>query len=48
MPGISRDNDTAAGDLVPSQTTVKANGHLVIVHGDSVVSHAPCPVPASH
>ena len=48
MPGISRDNDTAAGDLVPSQSTVFANGHLVIVDGDDVVSHAPCPVPASH
>ena len=48
MPGISRDNDTAVGDLVPSQTTVKANGHLVIVNGNSVVSHTPCPVPPSH
>ena len=48
MPGISRDNDTAGGDLVPSQSTVFANGHLVIVDGDDVVSHAPCPVPASH
>ncbi len=48
MPGISRNNDTAGGDLVPSQSTVFANGELVIVNGDSVVSHSPCPVPASH
>ena len=31
MPGISRNNDTADGDLIPSQTTVFANGELVIV-----------------
>ena len=48
MPGISRDNDTAAGDLVPSQGTVYANGEALIVLGDSVASHAPCPIPASH
>ena len=48
MPGISRNNDTAGGDLVPSQSTVFANGELVIVNGNSVVSHSPCPVPASH
>jgi uncharacterized Zn-binding protein involved in type VI secretion len=48
MPGISRDNDTAAGDLIPSQTTVFAEGEEIIVHGNSVVSHSPCPSPASH
>ena len=48
MPGISRNNDTAAGDLVPSQGTVFANGQAIIRLGDSVASHAPCPVPASH
>ena len=48
MPGISRDNDTAGGDLIPSQTTVFAEGEEVIVHGNDVVSHSPCPVPASH
>jgi uncharacterized Zn-binding protein involved in type VI secretion len=36
MPGISRDNDTAVGDLIPSQTTVFANNKLVIVDGDDV------------
>lgn len=46
--GISRDNDTAAGDLVPSQSTVYANGEKVIVHGNSVVPHPPCPVVPVH
>ena len=48
MPGVSRDNDTAGGDLEPSQTKVYANGQLIIVDGDSVVSHAPCPLIPSH
>jgi hypothetical protein len=41
MPGISRDNDTAVGDLIPSQTTVFANNKLVIVDRDPVTSHSP-------
>lgn len=43
MPGISRDNDTAGGDLVPSQGTVFANDNLVIVNGDTVSGHGPFP-----
>ena len=43
MPGISRDNDSAGGDLVPSQTTVFANGEEVIVDGDTVAGHGPYP-----
>lgn len=43
MPGISRDNDTAGGDLIPSQSTVFANGELVIVNGDGVAGHGPIP-----
>ena len=39
MPGISRDNDSAGGDLIPSQSTVFANGEEVIVNGDSVSGH---------
>jgi uncharacterized Zn-binding protein involved in type VI secretion len=39
MPGISRDIDTAGGDLIPSQTTVKVNSELVIVNGDGVAGH---------
>jgi len=39
MPGISRNNDTADGDLIPSQSTVFANGELVIVDGDDVAGH---------
>ena len=39
MPGISRNNDTADGDLIPSQATVFANGELVIVDGDDVEGH---------
>lgn len=36
MPGICRDNDAAVGDLIPSQSTVFANGEEVIVDGDAV------------
>lgn len=39
MPGISRDNDKAGGDLVPSQNTVFANNQAVIIDGDVVASH---------
>lgn len=39
MPGISRDIDTAGGDLIPSQATVFANSELVIVNGDEVKNH---------
>lgn len=39
MPGICRDNDSAGGDLIPSQSTVYANGELVIVDGDDVEGH---------
>lgn len=46
--GICRDNDSAGGDLIPSQNTVFVNGEKVIVNGDGVASHAPCPDPASH
>jgi uncharacterized Zn-binding protein involved in type VI secretion len=41
MPGVSRDNDTAGGDLIPSQSTVFANNELVIVDGDDVEGHGP-------
>ena len=43
MPGISRDNDTSGGDLIPSQTTVFANGEEVIVHDDGVAGHGVLP-----
>ena len=49
MPGISRDNDTAAGGLVPTfqnsltSHKVYANGELVIVHGDQVDPHGNSP-----
>jgi len=39
MPGISRNNDSAGGDLIPSQSTVYVNGELVIVDGDGVAGH---------
>lgn len=41
MAGVSRDNDTAEGDLIPSQTTVFANTKLVIIDGDDVTPHSP-------
>lgn len=37
--GICRDNDSAGGDLIPSQSTVYANGEKVIVDGDKVAPH---------
>lgn len=39
MPGISRDSDTAGGDLIPSQSTVYVNNELVIVDNDGVAGH---------
>ena len=39
MPGVSRDNDTAGGDLIPSQSTVFANNEEVIVDSDAVEGH---------
>jgi uncharacterized Zn-binding protein involved in type VI secretion len=43
MPGISRDNDSSGGDLIPSQSTVYANGEKVIVDGDGVAGHGVAP-----
>ena len=43
MPGVSRDNDTAGGDLIPSQSTVFANGEEIIVNGNSVAPHGIAP-----
>lgn len=39
MPGICRDNDSAGGDLIPSQNTVFANDEEVIVDNDDVEGH---------
>ena len=39
MPGVSRDNDSAGGDLIPSQSNVYVDGQLVIVDGDGVAGH---------
>jgi uncharacterized Zn-binding protein involved in type VI secretion len=39
MPGVCRDNDTAGGDLIPSQTTVYVDNELVILDGDDVEGH---------
>ena len=41
MPGVSRDNDTAGGDLIPSQSTVFADREEIIVDGDKVQGHGP-------
>ena len=43
MPGVSRDNDKAGGDLIPSQSTVKVDDELVIVDGDGVAGHGIAP-----
>jgi uncharacterized Zn-binding protein involved in type VI secretion len=39
VPGISKDDDTAGGDLIASQITVKVNSQKVIVDGDGVAGH---------
>lgn len=39
MPGVSRDNDSAGGDLIPSQSDVYVNNELVIIDGDGVAGH---------
>jgi len=40
MPGICRNTtDSAGGDLIASQSKVKANGAAVVVHGDDVTGH---------
>lgn len=39
MAGVSRDNDAAGGDLIPSQTTVFADFNLVIIDNDAVAGH---------
>jgi len=43
MPGVSRDNDSAGGDLIPSQSTVRANDEEIIVDGDGVAGHGVAP-----
>lgn len=39
MPGASRDNDTAIGSLIPSQSTVFVNNELAIIDNDAVEGH---------
>ena len=39
MKGICRDNDTAGGDLIPTQDFVFVDGNLVIVDNDPVQGH---------
>lgn len=41
--GVCRDNDTAGGDLIPSQSTVFVNSEKIIVDGDSVAGHGESP-----
>ena len=45
MPGISRNTiDTAGGALIASgQSTVYAEGYLIVVEGDHVTSHGSAP-----
>jgi uncharacterized Zn-binding protein involved in type VI secretion len=41
MPGVCRNNDTAGGDLIPSQGTVYVNNNLVIIDNNYVAAHGP-------
>ena len=43
MPGVTRHGDTAGGAISSSQSTVKANGKNIIVHGDAVAGHGLSP-----
>ena len=43
MPGVSRDNDSAGGDLIPTQDKVYANGEKIIRNGDPVAGHGIAP-----
>ena len=43
MPGITKNDDTAGGDIIASQSTVFANGQAVIVNGDAVAGHGSSP-----
>ena len=38
----------AAGGAVTASANVSIDGARIIVRGDAVASHAPCPIPASH
>lgn len=50
MPGVARvGSDTAGGtQLGGGQNWVKIDGDLVVLVGDGVASHPPCPNPATH
>ena len=50
MPGVSLVNVHSAGGTITGQlqARVYVEGSPMSVVGDSVASHAPCPVPASH
>ena len=39
MPGISKNNDSAGGDLIPSQSTVRVNSQEIIIDDDGVAGH---------
>jgi len=43
VPGVSRDNDSAGGDLIPTQDKVYANGEKIIRDGDPVAGHGLAP-----
>ena len=50
MPGVARkDSDTAGGtQLGGGQSWVKIDGDPVVLVGDPVASHAPCPTVPAH
>ena len=50
MPGVARvSSDTAGGtQLGGGQSWVKIGGDLVVLVGDAVAAHAPCPVAPAH
>jgi len=43
MPGATKDDDTAGGDIVASATKTYVNGLRCALHGDAVVPHGPPP-----
>lgn len=50
MPGVARVGSDSAGgtQLGGGQSWVRIDGDLVVVRGDQVASHAPCPTVPIH
>ena len=43
MPGATKNDDTAGGDIIATATKTYINGELAVLNGDSVASHGIAP-----